>query len=124
MTNAYDIYRRQALDTSSPAELVGKLYGRAALALRLASRDITERRLDSANKNIQRAEEILNALDGALDHTVALSGDLHTLYGYMYTQLVEANRSKDTEILDRVSDWLSGLRDTWEQAMETHRTEG
>lgn len=124
MANAYDIYRKQSLDTSSPAELVGKLYGKAALVLRLASRDVAERRLDSANRNIQKAEEILTALDGSLDMAVPLSAELHTLYGYMFGQLLEANRRKDTQILDRISEWLAGLRDTWEQAMEANHAAG
>lgn len=116
MTNGYEIYKQQDLETSNPREIVEKLYGGAALALRRASADIGKRRIESANKSIIKAENILIALDKALDMQFPISEQLHALYTYMVRQLMEANRTKDAQIVDRVAGWLSDFRETWEQA--------
>lgn len=119
--NPYSAYRRQDLETTSKNELVGKLYESAALSLRLAKGFIGERQLDKASAQLIRGQNIMIALNDSLDMRYEISGQLRTVYSYLFRRMQEANIRKDTAILDEAADILSGLRDTWAKAVRLGR---
>lgn len=120
-TNPYATYKKQDLETNSNTELVGRLFGAAAISLKTAAVDIGEKRLDKANDAIIKAQDIIASLKGSLDMHYEVSGNLDSLYAYMLRRLMESNRNKDVTILNEVSGILLELRGTWNEAMKQLR---
>jgi flagellar protein FliS len=116
--NPYAAYKNQDLETNSNAELVGRLYGSAAIALKMAVMDIGEKKLDKANNDILKAQTIVVNLKGALDMQYEVSAGLNSLYEYMLRRLVEANVKKDIVILNEIAGILIEFRDTWNEAVK------
>ena len=121
-SNPYATYKQQDLETCSKDELVGKLFGAAALSLKMAVLDIGEKRLDKANSDMIKAQTIVLNLKNSLDMRYEVSNGLNMLYDYMLRRLVDANVKKDTEILNEISGILFELRDTWNEAVKKART--
>lgn len=117
-TNPYAAYKNQDLETNSKSELVGRLYGAAAIALKMAVMDIGEKKLDKANNDILKAQTIVVNLKGALDMQYEVSAGLNSLYEYMLRRLVEANVKKDVVILNEIAGILIEFRDTWNEAVK------
>ena len=53
-----------------------------------------------------------------LNHKYAVAEDFEKIYDYIYSLLVEANISKDIEVLNRALDEIRGMRDTWKEVMK------
>jgi flagellar protein FliS len=117
-TNPYSAYKNQDLDTNSNFELVGRLYGAAAICLKMAVMDIGEKKLDKANNDIIKAENIVSTLNNSLDMKYEVSSGLNSLYDYMLRRLIEANVKKDIDILNQISGMLIEFRDTWNEALK------
>ena len=52
------------------------------------------------------------------DSKYAVAEDFEKIYDYIYSLLVEANISKDIEVLNRALDEIRGMRDTWKEVMK------
>lgn len=115
--NPYEVYRRQDLETCNNQELVGKLFNEASVSLKRAAHAIDMKKYDVANENIKKSQVIIKTLDKSLDMQYEIAGQLRKLYTYMSRRMLEANVKKDKAILNEVSDMLSGLRDTWIEAV-------
>lgn len=116
--NPYEAYRRQDLETSNNQELVGKLFNEAAVSLKRAIHAIEMKNYDFANDNIKKSQVIIKTLNSSLDMQYEISGQLRNLYTYMLKRTLEANVKKDITILNEISEMLSGLRDTWTEAVK------
>ena len=116
--NPYEAYRKQDLETCNNQELVSKLFNEASVSLRRAVHAIDVKKYDVANDNIKKSQIIVNTLDKSLDMQYEISGQLRNLYTYMSKRMLEANMKKDSTILNEISEMLSGLRDTWTEAVK------
>lgn len=119
--NPYDIYRKQDLETSNNQELVGKLFNEASVSLKRAMQAIDIKKFDLANDSIKKSQVIVSTLNKSLDMEYEISDQLRKLYTYMLKRLLEANMKKDKVILEEISGMLSGLRDTWHEAIRRSR---
>lgn len=115
--NPYEAYRKQDIETSNNQELVGKLFNEAAVSLKRAVQAIDIKKYDVANDDIKKSQIIITTLDKSLDMQYEISGQLRDLYEYMLRRMLEANMKKDSGILNEISEMLSGLRDTWIEAI-------
>jgi flagellar protein FliS len=122
--NPYQLYKEQDLNTVSKQELVGRLFGSASLCLKKSALLINENRLDRANEYSQKAQEIILTLDHSLDMQYGISLQLHSLYVYIINRIVKANVEKNTDILFEVSDILTDLRGTWDEAVKKYKMLG
>jgi flagellar protein FliS len=120
-TNPYVTYKNQDLDTNTNFELVGRLFGAAAICLKMAVMDIGEKKLDKANNDMIKAQKIVINLKNSLDMKYEISASLNSLYDYMLRRLVEANVKKDITILNEISGILIELRDAWNEALKTYK---
>lgn len=115
--NPYDLYKKQDLETSNNQELVGKLFNEASLSLKKAMKAIDLNKYDAANDCIKKSQVIVNTLNNSLDMQFEISTDMRRLYTYMLKRMLEANMTKDKAVLEEISGMLSGLRDTWAEAI-------
>ena len=114
----HDKMYTDGLHTASKEELVLMLYEGAIKFLNQAIIAIEKKDFMRANQTIIRVEDIIREFQITLDHQYPISQQLDALYDYMHRRLVEANMSKDIEILNEVLGMFREFRDTWKEAMK------
>ena len=110
-------YGNNKITTASPAELTLMLYEGAVKFCNIALMGMEKSDYETANTNIQKARAIIVELNSTLDHKYPVAKDFERLYDYIFALLVEANMSKDPEMLTRALDEIRDLRDIWKQIM-------
>lgn len=115
--DAKGVYRRQAIETASPARLVSMLL-HGAIARAVGAREhIDSGQPELANVELQRAQAIVDELHSTLDYQQGgqIAQNLSSLYRYVIEQLVEANTYKRSEPLTVVCDVLGPLASAWDE---------
>jgi flagellar secretion chaperone FliS len=119
MLKAAQAYFQTQVNTTSQGQLLLMLYDGAIKFLRQAKDKMAER--DYAQKGIliSKAIDVISELDSSLN--VQRGGDiaqnLHNLYFFCNTRLLQANMKMDQGLLDEVIKILGGLREAFAQAM-------
>lgn len=111
-------YNRNKVLTASPAELTLLLYEGAIKFCNIAIVAIEKSDIQKAHTNIVKAEMIIEELQSTLNHKYPVAEDFDKLYRYIYGLLVDANMKKDKEILEKATEELRGMRDTWKEVMK------
>ena len=120
LPNAYAQYKNSKVLTASPAELTLMLYEGAIKFCNIAITAIEEK----AHVNIRKAQKIIEHLRVTLDMKYPVAKDFDNMYQYIDRRLLEANISKDPEILKEVLTHLHAIRDTWKEVMRINREKG
>ncbi len=112
-------YRQISTLTAPPGQIVLMLYEGAIRSLERALagfslRDPAECNM-TVNNNLQRAREVISALNVGLDldKGVELAATLCRLYDYFDRRLQESNLKKTRQGVDEVILHLTELRDAW-----------
>jgi flagellar protein FliS len=112
-------YVSDSVGTASPARLLVMLYDRLVLDLMIASKSLAEADHETASTRIYHAQEIIMELQASLDPTAWSGGPgLSSLYSYLFTELVQANVTKDSARVDLVLRFAEQLRDAWREAAD------
>lgn len=119
LPNAYNQYNNSKILTASPAELVLMLYDGAIKFCNIAVAAIEVKDVPKAHTNIVKAQKIIDHLRMTLNMSYPVAQDFENIYSYLGQRLVEANVSKDPEILKEVCTHLHSVRDTWKEVMKT-----
>lgn len=113
-------YRKNAVLTATPGQLVLMLYDAALQAMARArdafSRPETDlKRYEAVNAEIRKARRIITELQGRLDFSAneELAGQLFRLYDYYNRRLQEANLKKQPAPVAEVERLLGDLRNAW-----------
>ncbi len=112
-----DPYLEQKILSAKPEELTLMLYEGMVKFINQAILYNEKKDIPNTNNSIQRAQAIVRELSITLDTSYEVSENLALMYDYMERRLIEANVSKDGEILTEVLGYAKELRDTWKQAM-------
>lgn len=119
MYNPYEKYQKIQLETASQGRLILALYDGAIRFLKQAIDGINQKKLDVANNNLVRTQNILTELMVSLNMDVGeIAHNLYSIYDYMNYRLVQANIKKDISIINEILGLLTDLRDTWEIAIK------
>lgn len=116
-TNAANFYKKNAVNTASPARLTLMLYDGAVKFCNIGLEGIDEKNISKANENIIKAEKIIVELRTTLDMKYPVAKDFDRVYDYIYRKLVEANVKKDKEALQEALKHIKTMRDTWKEVM-------
>lgn len=116
--NPYAQYANNKIMTASPAELTLMLYEGAIKFGNLAVIAIDEKDIEKAHKNIMKVQRIIEEFRYTLDHKYPVAEDFDRVYKYLLTRLLEANLSKDKEIMEEVIEHLRSMRDNWKEVMK------
>jgi flagellar protein FliS len=111
-------YNRNKVLTASPAELTLLLYEGAIKFCNIAAVAIEKKDIEKAHTNIVKAELIIEEFQASLNHKYSVAEDFDKIYNYIYGLLVEANMKKDLDILEKATEELRGMRDTWKEVMK------
>lgn len=112
-------YQRNQIEMASQKQLILMLYDGAIKFLRLAKEGIEQQNLELAHNALLRSQAIiLELLSGLNPDSGKIAEGLAALYDYFYQRLVEANKAKDSEIIDEIIPFLQDLRGVWDQIQE------
>jgi len=123
LKNPYEKIENDAIFTASKEELTLMLYEGALKFMNQAIDAVENKDYQKTNSLIIRVQDILREFQITLDFQYEISNQLNSLYDYMYRRLVEANMSKDVEIMNEIRDMFREFRDTWKEAMSLARQE-
>jgi flagellar protein FliS len=117
-TNPYQTYKNNAILTASPEELTLMLYDGAVKFCNQAMKSVEDKNIHEAHRLIIRVEDIIEEFQASLNKDYEVAQSFDVMYEYIHRRLVEANVTKDVEILKEVCGLIKELRDTWKEAMK------
>lgn len=121
INNPYQAYQNNSVTTASPGELTLMLYNGCLKFTNLAKNAIEQKNIEEKNKNIQKAQNIIQELMVTLNMDLPVSRNMMTLYDFIHNRLVEANIKNDIAAIDEVEELVTEFRDTWKQVIQLHR---
>jgi len=117
VANPYEKMIDNVVMTASKEELTLMLYEGALKFCNQATQAIEKKDFMRANLLLIRVQDIIREFQITLKRDNEISVYFDSMYDYMYRRLVEANYSKDNEIVAEVRDLIREFRDTWKEAM-------
>jgi flagellar protein FliS len=117
--NAQAVYIANRVNTASREQLLLITYEIGVKACRNAETALVSGNTEEANRNIQKAQDVLRELMVTLNMETGgeVAEGLMKLYDFMYFLLVEANVRKEPEKVSVVRGMLEELKGTWEEAL-------
>lgn len=116
--NAYAKYQDSRILTASPAELTLMLYDGIIKFVNIAITAIDDKNYEKANKNIIKAERIVDHLRATLNDKYPVSKDFENIYKCIMQALIQGNIKKSREQLERALEYTRMIRDTWKEVMK------
>ncbi|MGM0778017.1 MAG: flagellar export chaperone FliS [Bacillota bacterium] len=121
VSNPYQSYQQNSVNTASPGELTLMLYNGCLKFIHQAKKAIEEKNIEMKNTNIQKAQSIIQELMVTLNMDIEVSKNMMSLYDFMNRRLMEANIKNDASILDEVEGLVTEFRDTWKEVIQVNR---
>lgn len=122
--NPYAQYQNSKILTASPAELTLMLYEGAIKFGNIAIAGMKESDIEKAHINIMKVQRIIEEFRATLDTKYEVSKDFDNVYRYLLQRLLQANLTKDPEIMEEVVGHLRSMRDTWVEVMKKNKVGG
>ncbi len=119
--NPYAQYQNSKILTASPAELTLMLYEGAIKFGNIAIDAIEAKDIPRAHENIVKVQRIIQEFRSTLNMKYPVAQDFENIYSYLARRLVEANVSKDAEIVREVVGHLRTMRETWIEVMRKNK---
>lgn len=123
LPGAYAQYKNSKVLTATPAELTLMLYEGAIKFCNIAIIAVEGSEIQKAHTNIVKTEKIIDHLRMTLDMKYPVAQDFERIYTYLSKRLVEANMTKNVEILREVHGHLCAVRDTWKEVMRINKVQ-
>ena len=117
---AYAQYKNNKVMSASGPELTLMLYDGAIKFLNIADYAIEKNDRSKAHTNIIKTERIIEYLRNTLDMKYPVAQDFENMYSYIARRLVEANISKDRDIVAEVNKHMHSIRDNWVEVMKAN----
>ena len=124
LQNKYQAYKQQSVMTMTQGEMLNTLYDGLLKAWYAAKGGLETRDYTVANRELIRAQKILNYLKTTLNHQYEIANNLEMLYNFFLQQIVQANVRKSSEHMDDVIEMVTQLRDAFVQADKNVRSQG
>ncbi len=121
--NPYAQYKNSKILTASPAELTLMLYEGAIKFGNIATEAIENKEIEKAHKNIIRVQKIIDEFRATLNRKYPVAEEFDKIYRYLLRRLLEANATKDPEIMKEVVEHLRSMRDNWKEVMKKVKEE-
>lgn len=118
-----DQYRKAAINSASPLQLVIMLYDGSMKFMLAAKVAMEAEDRFTQNEKLQRAQRIISELTSCLDMEAGgdIAQNLYSLYDFVYNRLVEANIQDRPDYIDQAMKVMSDLRESWVQVEQMQR---
>ncbi len=118
--NPLNRYLQDSVSTASPGKLLIMLYDRLVMDLFQGEEALRNGDREQANDKINHAQEIILELRATLDVDAwAGAVGLASLYGFLLTELIQANIKRDADKVASCRGLVEPLRDAWREAAAT-----
>ena len=117
---AYAQYKNNKVMGASGPELTLMLYDGAIKFLNIADYAIEKNDVQKAHTNIIKVERIIDYLRNTLDMKYPVAQDFENMYSYIARRLVEANITKDRDIVIEMNEHMHAIRDNWVEVMKAN----
>ncbi len=117
---AYAQYKNNKVSAASGPELTLMLYDGTIKFLNIAEVAIENKDIQKAHTNIIKTERIIDYLRNTLDMKYPVAQDFENMYSYIARRLVEANITKDKEIVQEINGHMHAIRDNWVEVMKAN----
>lgn len=113
-------YLKTKVMTASPEMLTLMLWDGAIRFAEQGKDAIQRKDIEGSYKALLRSQRIITELTSNLKHEVApeLCGKLAALYNFMYRRLVDANLTKNVQLVDDALEIMKHQRETWSMLIE------
>lgn len=118
--NPYAQYANNKVMSASGPELTLMLYEGAIKFCNRAESAIEKKEIEEAHNNIRKVQNIIAYLRETLNMKYATAKDFENIYTYLDRRLIEANITKDAEILKEINKHLHSVRETWIGVMKAN----
>ncbi len=118
MNNVLNQYKQNAVYTATPEELTLMLYDGCIKFMNMAKYHIEKGNVPKAHESLIRAQDIVYELRATLDDKYEISSNFRKLYDFVLDRLINANLRKEIKPIDEALEIITGLRDTWKEAMK------
>lgn len=115
-TKGYQHYKEQSINTMTQGELLLLLYDELVKRLTQAELALGKQNYDLFDASVQRGIEIVEYLNGILDHQYSISKELAQMYEYFTYELGRVKIGRNGEVLAHVKKLSMELRDAFRQA--------
>ena len=121
--NGINAYQKTGVITADPKRLVLMCYEEAIRNLTIAKAKYISRKYEEKAKALLKAQDIIFALNSALDFEKGgeIASNLHALYNYMTQSLLEADVKRDLKTMDHIIWILVELKSAWEEILNGNR---
>ncbi len=117
MVSGYQVYQQNQNASLSKSALLNMVFDGVDRFLNEAVIAIDSKDFLTAHNKLIRVQEIIGELVACIDPTsLELAANLEMIYDYCYSQLVQANMSKDRTIVLEVKGLMRELGDGFKQA--------
>lgn len=125
MGTGVDEYRKQAVSTASPLELIIMLYDAALRHCKSGLKAMEQGDIEEQNKHLTKAQTLLTELIASLDMERGgeIAQNLFGLYSFCLNSLLEANVHDSQEPVLQVIHVLTELRTAWDQIANSNKKE-
>jgi flagellar secretion chaperone FliS len=127
-SNANLRYLEASINSASPEELIIKVYDALLLFARQAIEVMESRPADIQARHdlLRRAQRACALLMGSLRLEIDsdIPGNLFRIYEFWHHQLVAANMQGDAVKVRELLPLITGMRETWAEAIKKYRSEG
>ena len=115
-----EVLTNEVLYKKTPQELTAFLYEGLIDNLENARDLIAENQLFEANQKLQKSNDIVERLGIGLKYEAGpIAEQLDSLYNYMASQIILANRKKDATLIENVLRIIDPIAQAWNSAMKT-----
>jgi len=114
---AVEEYRRRAIQTASPVELISMLYEALIHHCESALRCMQEKNLEGQHSHLAKAQRILSELMSSLElqKGAEIANNLFKIYAFCMRELSEANIKDDARKVITCIDLLKELQEAWRE---------
>jgi len=123
--NYQNAYKKASVNTLDQNKLIIMLYDGAIKNASFAVEHMKSGQIESVHDCLIKTKNIVTELMATLnmDRGGDIAKNLQSLYSYMFSQLIEANMSKNSEPVIVVIDLLKELRAAWIQINTKNKTD-
>lgn len=116
-SNGYNVYKNNSVNYASKEQLLLMLVEGAVKFSKIARQAVVDKDLKKAHDALVRTQDIFTELMVSLDTTVGdWAVQLFRVYQFIKEKLIEANLTKNIEIIDEIIPLIEDVNDTWKEA--------
>ena len=118
ITKQLQAYKDNAVQTASGPQLTLMLYNGCVKFIKQAMKDVEKADYESKNKNVQKAQNIIQELMITLNPEIEISQQMLPMYEFINFQLTEGNIKNEVSHLETALEFVTEFRDTWKEMMK------